>query len=101
MAPSQRGRSVFGPEESALDNGLDLGTSIGLQKLQPAMLMKVLKLKEPVDEPNPFTAQIKDWKNNELHVSVGWGRDEQSAVVAWDLPEHRWRMVSREAPAKG
>ena len=101
MAPSQRGRSVFGSEESALDNGLDLGTSIGLQKLQPAMLMKVLKLKEPVDEPNPFTAQIKDWKNNELHVSVGWGRDEQSAVVAWDLSEHRWRVVSREAPAKG
>jgi len=72
----------------------------GLEKLQPAMLIKMLKLKEPVDEPNPFTAQIKDWKNNELHVSVGWGRDEQSAVVAWDLSEHRWRMVSREAPVK-
>jgi hypothetical protein len=73
----------------------------GLQKLQPAMLIKMLKLKEPVDEPNPFTAQIKEWKNNELHVSVGWDRDEQSAVVAWDLSKHRWRVVSREAPAKG
>jgi hypothetical protein len=72
----------------------------GLQKLQPAMLMKLLKLKEPVDEPNPFTAQIKEWKNNELHVSVDWGRDEQSAVVAWDLSTHKWRVVSRQAPAK-
>jgi HEAT repeats len=73
----------------------------GLQKLQPAMLMKLLKLKEPVDEPNPFTAQIKEWKDNELRVSVDWGRDEQSAIIAWDFSTHRWRVVSREAPAKG
>jgi hypothetical protein len=73
----------------------------GLQKLQPATLMKLLKLKEPVDEPNPFNAQIKGWKNNELHVSVDWGRDEETAVIAWDLSTHKWRLVSREAPAKG
>src|SRR5262245_51892289 len=73
----------------------------GLQKLQLPTLMKLLKLKEPVDEPNPFTAQIKGWKNNELHVSVDWGRDEQTAVVAWDLSTHKWRVVSRQAPAKG
>jgi hypothetical protein len=72
-----------------------------LHKLEPAKLMELLKLKEPVDEPNPFTAEIKEWKNNELYVSVGWGRDEQNAVVAWDLSKHRWRLVSREAPAKG
>jgi hypothetical protein len=65
------------------------------------MLMEIFKRKEPVDEPNPFTAQIKEWKNNELHVSVSWGSDEQSATVAWDLSKHTWRVVSREAPAKG
>jgi len=75
--------------------------SFGMQKLQPAMLMEILKLKEPVDEPNPFTAQIKEWKNNELYVSVGWGSDEESAIVAWDLSKHTWRVVSREAPTKG
>jgi HEAT repeat protein len=75
--------------------------SFGLQKLEPARLMEILKLKEPVDEPNPFTAQVKEWKNNELHVSVGWGMDEESAIVAWDLSKHTWRVVSREAPAKG
>jgi hypothetical protein len=65
------------------------------------MLMKLLKLKEPVDEPNPFSAQMKGWKNNELHVSVDWGRDEQNAVIAWDLSTHKWWVVSREASAKG
>jgi hypothetical protein len=73
----------------------------GLQKLEPAKLMELLKLKESVEEPNPFSAQIKEWKNNELYVSVGWGRDDQSAVVAWDLSKHKWRVISREAPANG
>ena len=36
-------------------------------------------------------------KNNELHVSVGWGSDEETAIVAWDLSKHTWRVVSREA----
>ena len=35
-----------------------------LQKLQPATLIKVLKLKDPVGEPNPFAADVKEWKNN-------------------------------------
>jgi len=72
-----------------------------LLQLQPATLMKILKLKEPVDEPNPFSAQIRAWKNNELHVSVDCGRDARSAVIAWDLSTHKWPVVSREAPAKG
>jgi hypothetical protein len=74
---------------------------VGLKKLEPAKLMELLKLKEPVEEPNPFTADIKEWKDNKLNVSVSWGRDDQSAVVAWDLSAHKWRLVSREAPAKG
>jgi HEAT repeats len=73
----------------------------GLQKLEAAKLMELLKLKEPVEEPNPFTAEVKEWKNNELYVSVSWGRDDQSAVIAWDLSKHTWRVVSREASAKG
>ena len=73
----------------------------GLQKLEAAKLMELLKLKKPVEEPNPFTTDVKEWKNNELYVSVGWGRDDQGAIVAWDLSKRNWRVVSREAPAKG
>ena len=73
----------------------------GLRKLQPATLMKVLQLKQAVTEPRPFTADVKEWKNNELYMSVGWGRDDHSAIVAWDLSKHSWRAVSREAPANG
>jgi hypothetical protein len=73
----------------------------GLEKLQPATLMELLQLREPIDEPNPFTAEVKQWKGDQLYIAVSWGRDEQSAVIAWDLSKHRWRIVSREAPAKG
>jgi hypothetical protein len=63
--------------------------------------MELLQLREPIDEPNPFTAEVKQWKSDQLYIAVSWGRDEQSAVIAWDLSKHRWRVVSREAPAKG
>ena len=68
--------------------------SFGLQKLKPAMLMEILKLKEPVDEPNPFTAEIKEWKNNELHVWSA-GAATKTAIAALDLSKHRWRMWYR------
>jgi hypothetical protein len=67
----------------------------GLQKLQRSALIKLLHPKGMIDEPNPFTAEIKEWKGDELYVSVGWGRDEENAVVALDLSKHSWRVVSR------
>jgi hypothetical protein len=71
----------------------------GLQKLQRSALIKLLHPKGTIDEPNPITAEIKEWKGDELHVSIGWGRDEENAVVAWDLSKHTWRVVSRTESA--
>jgi hypothetical protein len=73
----------------------------GLRKLARSELIKLLHPKGGIDEPNPITAEIKEWKGDELHVSVGWGRygEEQGAVVAWDLSKHSWRVVSPAAPA--
>jgi hypothetical protein len=72
----------------------------GLRKLQPATLMKLLRLKESIGEPNPITAEVKEWKGNELYVSVGWGtREGNNAVIAWDLSKHNWRIVSRNDSA--
>ena len=67
----------------------------GLRKLQRSALIKLLHPKGVIEEPNPITAEIKGWKGDELHVSVGWGRDGNSAVVAWDLSKNSWRIVSR------
>ena len=73
----------------------------GLRKLQRSELIKLLHPKGKIDEPNPITADIKEWKGDELHVSVGWGRygEEQGAVVAWNLSNHTWRVISPAAPA--
>jgi hypothetical protein len=73
----------------------------GLCKLARSELIKLLHPKGVIDEPNPITAEVKEWKGDELHVSVGWGRhdEEQGAVVAWDLSRHSWRVISRAAPA--
>jgi len=67
----------------------------GLRKLQRSVLIKLLHPKGVIEEPNPITAEIKGWKGDELYVSVGWGRDGNSAVVAWDLSKNSWRIVSR------
>jgi len=74
----------------------------GLRKLERSGLIKLLHPKGVIDEPNPITAEVKEWKGDELHVSVGWGRygEEQGAVVAWDLSKHSWRIISRAAAAK-
>lgn len=70
----------------------------GLRKLTRPELIKVLQPKGFIDEPNPLTAEIKEWKDDDLYVSVGWGRDDLtgSAVVAWNLSHHKWRVVSKE-----
>jgi hypothetical protein len=74
----------------------------GLRKLERSGLIKLLHPKGVIDEPNPITAEVKEWKGDEFHVSVGWGRygEEQGAVVAWDLSKHSWRVISPAAPAK-
>ena len=78
----------------------------GLHKLQRSDLIKLLHPKGKIDEPNPITADIKEWKGDELQVSVEWGpwdaagaHQEQAAVVAWDLSKHSWRVISPTAPA--
>jgi hypothetical protein len=73
----------------------------GLRKLERSGLIKLLHPKGVIDEPNPITAEVKEWKGDELYVSVGWGRygEEQGAVVGWDLSKHSWRVISPAAPA--
>jgi hypothetical protein len=70
----------------------------GLHKLDRSQLIKLLQPKGKIDEPNPLTAEIKEWKGDDLYVSVGWGRDDPTgnAVVAWNLSQHKWRVISKE-----
>ena len=73
----------------------------GVQKLTHAEMIKLLKPKGKTDEPNPITAEMKEWKGDDLLVSVSWGlEDEGSATIAWNVATHQWRVVSREAPKK-
>jgi len=68
--------------------------TLGLELFLPAIGNELLHPKGVIEEPNPITAEIEGWKGNELHVSVGWGRDGNSAVVALDLSKNSWRIVS-------
>jgi len=69
----------------------------GLHKLGRSQLIKLLQPKGKIDEPNPLTAEIKEWKGDDLYVSVGWGwKPSGSAVIAWNLPQHKWRVISKE-----
>jgi hypothetical protein len=45
----------------------------GVQKLTRSELIKLLHPKGKTDEPNPITAEIKEWKGEDLLVSVSWG----------------------------
>jgi hypothetical protein len=73
----------------------------GVQKLNRSELIKLLHPKGKIDEPNPITAEFKEWKGDDLLVSVGWGfEDEGSATIAWNLANHGWRVVSRESAKK-
>ena len=72
----------------------------GVHKLTRSELTKLLHPKGKIEEPNPITAEFKEWKGDDLLVSVGWGfEDEGSATIAWNLLHHGWRVVSRE-PSK-
>jgi hypothetical protein len=66
---------------------------VGLRKLARTDIMNVLRLKEPIDEPNPVTAELKEWKADELYVAVGYGR-EGEAVLAWNPSKNMLRVVS-------
>src|SRR6266704_2299152 len=73
----------------------------GVQKLNRSELIKLLHPKGKIDEPNPITAEFKEWKGDDLLVSVGWGfEDEGSATIAWNLANHGWRVVSRQSAKK-
>lgn len=73
----------------------------GVQKLNRPELIKLLHPKGKIDEPNPITAEIKEWKGDDLLVSVSWGlEDEGGATIAWNLANHGWRAVSRESAKK-
>jgi len=71
----------------------------GVQKLTRSELIKCSS-KRKTEEPNPITAEFKEWKGDDLLVSVEWGlEDEGGATVAWNLASHGLRVVSRE-PSK-
>jgi hypothetical protein len=73
----------------------------GVQKLTRSELIKLLRPKGKIDEPNPITAEIKEWKGDDLLVSVSWGlEDEGSVTIAWNLANHAWRVVSTESAKK-
>jgi hypothetical protein len=73
----------------------------GVQKLTRSELIKLLHPKGKIDEPNPITAEMKEWQGDDLLVSVGWGmEDEGSATIAWNLANRGWRVISRESAKK-
>ena len=73
----------------------------GVQKLTHSEMIKLLHPKGKTDEPNPITAEFKEWKGDNLVVSVSWGlEDEGGATIAWNLAYHSWRVISRESPKK-
>jgi hypothetical protein len=73
----------------------------GVEKLTHSKMIKLLHPKGKVDEPNPITAEIKEWESDDLLVSVSWGlEDEGGATIAWNLASHGWRVISRESVKK-
>ena len=68
----------------------------GVEKLDHAKLIKLLHPKGKTDEPDPLTAEMKGWKGDELMVSVGWGTEPTigKAEVAWNVAQHKWRVIS-------
>lgn len=73
----------------------------GVQRLTHSEMIKLLHPKGKTDEPNPITAEMKEWNGDDLIVSVTWGmEDEGAATVAWNLASHAWRVVSRDTAKK-
>jgi len=109
-SPIDENEALWHPEKEAVALGVGISrraTSVwiwehkhGVQKLTRSELIKLLHPKGKIEEPNPITAEFKEWKGDDLLVSVGWGlEDEGGAVIAWNLANHGWRVISRE-PAK-
>ena len=109
-SPVDQDQAHWHPEKEAVALSVSLSrraTSVwiwehkhGAQKLTHAEMIKLLHPKGKTDEPNPITAEFKEWKGDDLVVSVSWGlEDEGGATVAWNLADHRWHVVSKE-PAK-
>ncbi len=73
----------------------------GVQKLTRSELIKLLHPKGKIDEPTPITAIIKEWNEDDLLVSVGWGLENEAGdTIAWNLANHGWRVVSLESGKK-
>lgn len=74
----------------------------GVQKLNRSELIKLLHPKGKIDEPNPITAEFKEWKGDDLLVSITWGlEDEGAATIAWNLETHQWRRSSLRSRRDG
>ncbi len=74
----------------------------GVEKLNRSELIELLQPKGKTDEPNPLTTEIKEWKGDDLFVSVDWGFEPVigKAVVAWNQSQHKWRAISKEYQRK-
>lgn len=74
----------------------------GVQKLTRSELIKLLHPKGKTDEPNPLTTEIKGWKGDDLSVSVEWGSEPTigKAEVAWNVSQHKWRVISTKYQRK-
>jgi HEAT repeats len=73
----------------------------GVEKLTHSKMIKLLQPKGATEEPNPLTAEIKEWKGDDLYASMNWGKDYDNnlvgnAVIAWNLSQHKWRVISKE-----
>ncbi len=67
----------------------------GLQKLSEGRITKLVR-ENGRKAPASIDTTIKGWKGNDLLVSVEWGWEPvRSAVIAWDLDTHAWRVISQ------
>jgi hypothetical protein len=110
-SPIGQDTALWHPTKEAVALGVSLSrraTSVwiwehkhGVQKLTHSEMIKLLRPKGKTDEPNPITAKFKEWKGDDLLVSVSWGfEDEGSATIAWNVANHRWRVISKESAKK-
>src|SRR5947199_7896497 len=97
------GNNPIGPEEAlwhTTGDAVALGVALsrratsvwiwehkrGVEKLTHSGLVQLLHPKGNIDEPNPIRAEMKEWKGDDLLVSVTWGlEDEGSATIAWNV----------------
>jgi hypothetical protein len=110
-SPIEEDGALWHPSKEAVALGVSISkraTSVwiwehkhGVQKLTHSELVRLLHPKGKIDEPNPINASFVKWKGDDLIVSVTWGMEEEGgATLAWNLANHKWRVVSREAAKK-